>query len=41
MLASVALFFGYEAKCTSPTHWTAAGLTQEQARKFSQDVHFN
>jgi putative PIN family toxin of toxin-antitoxin system len=30
MLASVPLFFEYEAECTSPIHWTAAGLTQEQ-----------
>ena len=34
MLASVPLFFEYEAKCTSPIHWTAAGLTQEQANHF-------
>ncbi|HET9679920.1 MAG TPA: putative toxin-antitoxin system toxin component, PIN family [Gammaproteobacteria bacterium] len=34
MLASVPLFFEYEAKCTSPTHWTAAGLTREQANTF-------
>lgn len=34
MLASVPLFFEYEAKCTSPTHWTAAGLTQAQAHVF-------
>jgi len=33
-LASVPLFFEYEAKCTSPTHWTAAGLTQEEALVF-------
>ncbi len=34
MLASVPLFFEYEAKCTSPVHWTAAGLTQEQSDIF-------
>ena len=34
MLASVPLFFEYEAKCTLPCHWTAAGLTQEQANIF-------
>ena len=34
MLASVPLFFEYEAKCTSPIHWTAAGLTQQQANIF-------
>jgi putative PIN family toxin of toxin-antitoxin system len=34
MLASVPLFFEYEAKCTSPVHWTAAGLTHEQAQVF-------
>jgi predicted nucleic acid-binding protein len=34
MLASVPLFFEYEAKCTSPTHWTAAGLNREQADLF-------
>jgi putative PIN family toxin of toxin-antitoxin system len=34
MLASVPLFFEYEAKCTSPVHWTAAGLTCEQAHIF-------
>ena len=34
MLASVPLFFEYEAKRTSPIHWTAAGLTQEQANIF-------
>ncbi len=31
VLASVPLFFEYAAKCTSPIHWAAAGLTQEQA----------
>ena len=34
MLASVPLFFEYEAKCTSPIHWTAAALTKEQANIF-------
>ena len=34
MLASVPLFFEYEAKCTSPIHWAAAGLTHEQAYIF-------
>jgi len=34
MLASVPLFFEYEAQCTSPIHWTAAGLTHEQAHVF-------
>jgi putative PIN family toxin of toxin-antitoxin system len=34
MLASVPLFFEYEAKCTSPIHWTAAGLSQDQAYTF-------
>ena len=34
MLASVPLFFEYEAKCTSRVHWTAAGLKQEQALVF-------
>ena len=34
MLASVPLFFEYEAKCTSRVHWIAAGLNQEQALAF-------
>jgi putative PIN family toxin of toxin-antitoxin system len=34
MLASVPLFFEYEAKCMSPVHWTAAGLTHDQAHVF-------
>ena len=34
MLASVPLFFEYEAKCTDPEHWTAAGLTMDQANIF-------
>ncbi|KMW74637.1 hypothetical protein TI10_02375 [Photorhabdus luminescens subsp. luminescens] len=33
-LASVPLFFEYEAKCTMPVHWIAAGLTQKQAHVF-------
>jgi putative PIN family toxin of toxin-antitoxin system len=34
MLASVPLFFEYEAKCTSPVHWTAAGLSRKQSEIF-------
>ena len=34
MLASVPLFFEYEAKCTDPVHWTAAGLNRDQAMLF-------
>lgn len=34
MLASVPLFFEYQAQCTSPVHWTAADLTLEQADIF-------
>lgn len=34
MLASVPLFFEYEAKCLYPIHWTAAGLTRQQAEVF-------
>jgi len=34
MPASVPLFFEYEAKCTDPAHWTAAGLTRSQADIF-------
>ena len=34
IFASVPLFFEYEAKCTDPVHWTAAGMTQEQANIF-------
>jgi len=34
MLASVPLFFEYEAKCVSPEHWTAAGLTLKRAEAF-------
>ena len=38
LLASVPLFIEYEAKCTAPEHWTAAGLTQEQARIFLDGI---
>lgn len=31
MLASVPLFFEYQAKCGSSIHWKAAGLSQEEA----------
>ena len=34
MLASVPLFFEYEAKCLDPRHWTAAGMTLEDAQVF-------
>ena len=34
MLASVPLFFEYEAKCTDPEYWTAAGLNREEATVF-------
>lgn len=34
MLASVTLFFEYESKCTSPIHWTAAGLSWKQSEIF-------
>jgi putative PIN family toxin of toxin-antitoxin system len=34
ILASVPLFFEYEAKCMSPEHWTAAGLNREEATLF-------
>ena len=34
MLVSVPLFFEYEAKCTDPVHWTAAGLAQAHADIF-------
>jgi predicted nucleic acid-binding protein len=34
MLAGVPLFFEYEAKCTSPIHWTAADLDQIQSEIF-------
>lgn len=38
MLASVPLFFEYEAKCTDPVHWIAAGLTREQADIFISGI---
>lgn len=34
MLASVPLFFEYEAKCTLRAHWQAAGLTAVEASIF-------
>lgn len=34
MLASVPLFFEYDAKCTDPKHWTAAGITVDDANNF-------
>lgn len=34
LLASVGLFFEYEAKCTLETHYRAAGLTREQVQIF-------
>ncbi len=34
ILASVPLFFEYEAKCTDPEHWAVAGLTKKQAQIF-------
>lgn len=34
LLASVPLFFEYEAQCTALKHWTAAGLTWDQASSF-------
>ncbi len=38
ILASVPLIFEYEAKCTSPVHWTAAGLTHDQAHVFVEGL---
>jgi putative PIN family toxin of toxin-antitoxin system len=38
MLASVPLFFEYEAQCTDPVHWTAAGMTREQADIFINGI---
>ena len=38
MLASVPLFFEYEAKCTDPVHWTAAGMLREQAVIFINGI---
>jgi len=34
MLASVTLFFEYEAKCSLADHWRAGGLNKEQAEVF-------
>lgn len=38
LLASVPLFIEYEAKCTAPEHWTAAGLTQKQSQIFLDGI---
>ncbi len=38
LLASVPLFLEYEAKCTEPEHWTAAGLTREQSKIFIDGI---
>ena len=38
MLASVPLFFEYEAKCTDPVHRTAAGMSREQADSFISGI---
>ena len=38
MLASVPLFFEYEAKCTDPDHWTVAGISREQADIFVSGI---
>ena len=38
MLAGVPLFFEYEAKCTDPVHWTAAGMSREQADIFINGI---
>ncbi len=32
------LFIEYEAKCTAPEHWTAAGLTREQSQVFVDGI---
>jgi putative PIN family toxin of toxin-antitoxin system len=34
ILANVPLFFEYEAKGSDPAHWTAAGLSEEEASLF-------
>lgn len=34
LLAGVPLFFEYEAKCTDPKHWSAAGITMKDADIF-------
>ncbi len=38
LLASVSLAIEYEAKCSAPEHWTAAGLTKEEALIFADGV---
>ncbi len=38
LLASVALAIEYEAQCTNPTHWTAAGITRQEAEIFADAV---
>lgn len=38
MLASVPLFVEYDAKCTDPKHWTAAGITFDEANNFVNAV---
>ena len=38
MLASVPLFFEYESQCTDPEHWTAAGITRDQAIIFINGI---
>ena len=38
MPASVPLFFEYEAKCIDPVHWTAAGMSREQADIFINGI---
>ena len=38
MLASVPLFFEYEAKCTDPVHWTAAGMSRKQTDIFINGI---
>jgi len=38
LLASVPLFVEYEAKCTAPEHWTAAGLTRKQSQIFIDGI---
>jgi len=38
LLASVPLFVEYEAKCSAPEHWTAAGLTRKQSQIFIDGI---
>ncbi len=38
MPANLPLFFEYEAKCTDPVHWTAAGMTRERADIFINGI---